>query len=1137
MAERQSNREKKAGSGTLFSVHGRKRHPHLFLRKYLADAANQLPMLPAERERVTSALKQWADAALDGHLQQKETSLDAEFLQKIFGEALNYKSVSESPNDYHREKNPTVPGAGIADGSLGWFSSGKTVAPIAVIELKGAGVDLDADRFKGRTPVQQCWDYLVNLPDTQWGIVSNYVTIRLYHKSATPRTYEEFTVADFLDPVRVGQFYHIFEREGLLGNKVAKEAPRATRLLRQTQNQQREVGDKLYRYYADSREQLIGELIDRKGFTQDVAIRTAQKLLDRIIFMAFCEDRGLLPDKLIESTWKNVAPLARATNPRWNNFLDAFHAIDQGHPSLDLATGYNGGLFRQDPVIDQLNLEDRWTDVFKDIGGYDFHEGGEVTVDVLGHIFERSITELEKMRVVGLFGSQAGQTLGAMPKSAERKRFGIYYTPPQFTRLIVDETVGKLIAERVESLPGDHAGMHQRISALRKLKIVDPACGSGAFLIAAYERLEEAYEEIARALRVTGHLQEAQNLTNEYPDYILFDSLYGVDLSEESVEITQLALWIRSAQKGRPLTDLSNNIRRGNSLIRDPSVHPNAFDWHTSFPKVFTADAATAGFDAVIGNPPWERMKVQEREFFALAAPEIASAVNAADRRKMIAEIEAKNPALWERYRAAQDAAEKTLAHVRSEAANFPLTGRGDVNLYMLFAELARQLVAPTGRVGLLVPSGIATDATTKHFFADLMESKTLTALFDFENKRGWFEDVHRAFKFSILLMNGKAVPREAARFVFFAHDIKDLAEKNRQISLSPQDLKLLNPNSGTCPIFRTKRDAELTKKVYRHVPVLIDRNRKNGGNPWGVRFVRMFDQTNDAEHFVNGETLASDGYKLVGNRWTKGNKSYLPLYEAKMIQSFDHRAAGVRIEAGNWMRQGQTDDTSLVEYQNPEFVVQPRYWVEDGTVAASIDDRQWLLAYKDVTSATNQRTMIATFMPRVAAANTAPLILADNSVRRQACLLGNLNALAYDFIARQKVGGLHLNFFIVEQLPTFPPDAYDEKCPWDKSQTLEDWVADRVLKLTCTADDMRPLAKAAAFAPGVWKWKESERAQLRAELDAAYFHLYQLGREDVEYVLGTFQGIVNEDEKAEGAGRTREMILKAYDRMGTGRF
>jgi hypothetical protein len=346
-----------------------------------------------------------------------------------------------------------------------------------------------------------------------------------------------------------------------------------------------------------------------------------------------------------------------------------------------------------------------------------------------------------------------------------------------------------------------------------------------------------------------------------------------------------------------------------------------------------------------------------------------------------------------------------------------------------------------------------------------------------------------------------------------------------------------LNPNSGTCPIFRTKRDAELTKKVYRHVPVLIDRNRKNGGNPWGVRFVRMFDQTNDAEHFVNGETLASDGYKLVGNRWTKGNKSYLPLYEAKMIQSFDHRAAGVRIEAGNWMRQGQTDDTSLVEYQNPEFVVQPRYWVEDGTVAASIDDRQWLLAYKDVTSATNQRTMIATFMPRVAAANTAPLILADNSVRRQACLLGNLNALAYDFIARQKVGGLHLNFFIVEQLPTFPPDAYDEKCPWDKSQTLEDWVADRVLKLTCTADDMRPLAKAAAFAPGVWKWKESERAQLRAELDAAYFHLYQLGREDVEYVLGTFQGIVNEDEKAEGAGRTREMILKAYDRMGTGRF
>ena len=182
---------------------------------------------------------------------------------------------------------------------------------------------------------------------------------------------------------------------------------------------------------------------------------------------------------------------------------------------------------------------------------------------------------------------------------------------------------------------------------------------------------------------------------------------------------------------------------------------------------------------------------------------------------------------------------------------------------------------------------------------------------------------------------------------------------------------------------------------------------------------------------------------------------------------------------------------------------------------------------------------MIAAMVPEVALMNSAPLILVGAeptaskiSIRRELCLLANLNALAYDFVARQKVGGLHLNFFIVEQLPTLPPDAYDEKCPWAKSKKLEDWIAERVLKLTCTADDMRPLAEAAGFAPGVWKWKEDERAHLRAELDAAYFRLYQLSRPDVEYILGTFQSIAKEDERADGLGRTRQLVLDAYDRL-----
>jgi hypothetical protein len=231
-----------------------------------------------------------------------------------------------------------------------------------------------------------------------------------------------------------------------------------------------------------------------------------------------------------------------------------------------------------------------------------------------------------------------------------------------------------------------------------------------------------------------------------------------------------------------------------------------------------------------------------------------------------------------------------------------------------------------------------------------------------------------------------------------------------------------------------------------------------------------------------------------------------------------------------------RSEDTTLVEHQNPEFVVQPRYWVEAELVRGIAGNRSALLTYKDVTSATNQRTMIAAMLPQVALMNSAPFIVTNSGgdlkipPRRELCLLANLNSLAYDFIARQKVGGLHLNFFIVEQIPTLPPDAYDEKCPWAESKKLEDWIADRVLKLTCTADDMRPLAEAAGFTPGVWKWKEEERAKLRAELDAAYFHLYRLSRADVQYILGTFQGIANEDKQGSGEGRTRQLILEAYD-------
>ncbi len=234
----------------------------------------------------------------------------------------------------------------------------------------------------------------------------------------------------------------------------------------------------------------------------------AQKLLDRIIFIAFCQDRGLLPAKLIDSTWKSAAPLARATNPRWRAFLDTFYAIDKGHANLDLTTGYNGGLFAHDPDVDDLNLEDSWTSIFQEIGKYDFRD--DVNVDVLGHIFEKSVSEIEKLRATKAFFTPDPDRFPVMPKSAERKRFGIYYTPPEFTSFIAAHTIQPLIDERFAALAKEQGVdpneslrtppssvfaeyWRQCLAAIRQIAVVDPACGSGAFLIAAYELFNEQY--------------------------------------------------------------------------------------------------------------------------------------------------------------------------------------------------------------------------------------------------------------------------------------------------------------------------------------------------------------------------------------------------------------------------------------------------------------------------------------------------------------------------------------------------------------------------------------------------------------------------------------------------------------------
>ncbi|MGH3883591.1 MAG: Eco57I restriction-modification methylase domain-containing protein, partial [Pseudonocardiaceae bacterium] len=455
------------------------------------------------------------------------------------------------------------------------------------------------------------------------------------------------------------------------------------------------------------------------------------------------------------------------------------------------------------------------------------------------------------------------------------------------------------------------------------------------------------------------------------------------------------------------------------------------FHWHLEFPEIFTVtgdnpDAApegwSGGFSCLLGNPPWERVKLQEQEFFAARDPEIARAPNKAARRQLIKELltgdSAAGRALHQDYLDAKRHAEGESTLLRA-TGRFPLTGRGDVNTYAVFAETFRTLTGPYGRSGFIVPTGIATDATTQYFFRDLVESRSLASLYDFENAAPIFEGVHRSFKFALLTLAGRRDPEPAAHFAFFLHDAALI--ETTSFSLTPEEILLLNPNTGTCPVFRSRRDAEITLGIYQRVPVLV-KDGDPDGNPWGVKFMTMFHMSNDSHLFHTREELEADGWYLDGNIFIYGKKRMLPLYEAKMIHHYDHR----------WATYDGTDirDVTVDEKLDPSFVAIPRYWVPDSEVDRRVGQeiRSWSFGYRWVARSTDERTLITSPLSRSAAGNSLPLV---SAAEQTAILPAVWSSICLDYVARQKLGGANMTFGTVCQLPLPPPDLFTRRTPW----------------------------------------------------------------------------------------------------------
>ena len=554
-------------------------------------------------------LEKWTKN-LERGVYNRETQNDGEFIQRILIEVLGYVGSSEGKN-WTVAKNQPV-GSGNVDVALGHFTP-DSASIIAPMELKGAKTQyLDAIMHgRNKSPVTQAWEYAMDAKGAKWVLVSNFQVIRLYAIGYGRKEYELFDLTKMSEPGQYAKFITLLSAENLLGEKTYT-------LLKECEQAEKDITDQLYKDYRELRMRLIKKMGDNNPrIDKLVVIRVAQTILDRVLFIAFAEDKGLLPDKTLVQTFESANPFN--PQPIWENFKGLFRYINEGNPKLSIP-GYNGGLFADDNVLNSLKISDDLCHDLRKIGEYDFDS--DISVNILGKIFEQSISDLEELK------NQSQDSNISERKITKRKRDGIFYTPPHITRYMVEQAVGGWLADRrkeigfaelpqipdtaldpkqsrkslkaieKKSLALHIAAWEAYQKAMSNIKVLDPACGSGAFLNEVFDYLYSEGQTINNEL---ARLRGRPSLFR-WDKHILANNIYGVDINRESVEITKLSLWLKTANKNEKLTYLEDNVKCGNSLIDDPNIAGElAFDWQSELPEIMES----GGFDVVVGNPPY----------------------------------------------------------------------------------------------------------------------------------------------------------------------------------------------------------------------------------------------------------------------------------------------------------------------------------------------------------------------------------------------------------------------------------------------------------------------------------------------------------------------------------------------------
>lgn len=630
-----------------------------------------------------------------------------------------------------------------------------------------------------------------------------------------------------------------------------------------------------------------------------------------------------------------------------------------------------------------------------------------------------------------------------------------------------------------------------------------------------------------------------------------------VPYTKTVVRALQEMIVMDGVEKGKPVPTYYNELSRDfKSEVLRASMEHRFFHWAIEFPEVF---AANKGFDVMCGNPPWDKIKVEDKKWFeSQGRADIVNAGTAAQRKKAIANLPTTDPELYQKYTEALANAEAQSRFVRL-SGRFNLTATGDIDLYPMFAELC--LTFSKEAWGLVLPIGLATNDSNKEFFKKLIVENRLKSIYCFENKERLFE-IDSTTKFMLLTVEKSQEKSRLVNAGFYLTRIDHLLDPKRLYELNSDEIIRFNPNTKTCPVFRTSRDAALTAKIYRHSTILI--NEYTGDNPWNVKFARMLDMSNDSHLFRTYAQLMENEGKWSGNTIQDSQHTlYTPLYEGKMIYLYNHHY-GINPLEGEHPNNASLPLPTIAQLQNPNFQVVPYYWIEKRLVEEKLKKRnrqgeviwEWthksFLAFKDVGRSGVARTFIISRIPDAfGVGHTATLLFAERGCMPELVLQGMLSSIVLDYVARQKAGGNHMSTFIVKQFPVLTHDQIPAPIQWQIvkrvaelcyfNHDLDGWAEE--LWEEMNEEQRAELPQLGDKQP--WIFNPDRRALLQAELDAIFAHLYGLTTEDLRYILDpedvcgescineTFRVLKDNELRQYGEYRTKRLVLDAWNRFG----